>query len=146
MKFELELKNEPISNESLIADMQRVAKALGRASLRYHEYKSQGKFSPNTVTRRFGGWNKALELARLTRFVNTEFPMKNCSRIWKRFGFGWVANHDEKRFPKRIPSTAAVHTSIDSKHGTQRYEPSQPTSMLLKTPRVDNWSDKNLEV
>ncbi len=31
MRFELDLKNEPISNEALIADMQRAAKALGRA-------------------------------------------------------------------------------------------------------------------
>jgi hypothetical protein len=90
MKYELELKNEPISNESLIADMQRVAKALGRASLRYHEYKSQGRFSPNTITRRFGGWNKALELSGLTKVrqyrISDEELFKNLEGVWTRLG------------------------------------------------------------
>ncbi len=90
MKFELDLKNEPISNEALIADMQRVAKALGRASLRYHEYKSQGKFSPNTVTRRFGGWNNALELAGLTKVhqyrISDEELFRNLEDVWIRLG------------------------------------------------------------
>ncbi len=90
MKFELDLKNEPISSEALIADMQRVAKALGGASLRYREYKSQGKFSPNTVMRRFGGWNKALELAGLTKVhqyrISDEELFKNLEDIWIRLG------------------------------------------------------------
>lgn len=90
MKFELDLKNEPISNEALIADMQHVAKALGRMSLRYHEYKSQGKFSPNTVTRRFGGWNKALEVAGLTKVhqyrISDEELFKNLEDVWTRLG------------------------------------------------------------
>lgn len=70
--------------------MQRVAKALGRAALRYHEYKSQGQFSPNTVTRRFGGWNKALELAGLTKVhqyrISDEELFKNLEDVWIRLG------------------------------------------------------------
>lgn len=120
MKFELDLKNEPISNEALIADIQRVAKALGRASLRYHEYKSQGKFSPNTITRRFGGWNKALELAELTKVhqyrISDEELFKNLEDVWTRL----TAGRDAKRSRNRIPSTAAVHTSIGSRHGRLR--------------------------
>ncbi|MBH0203008.1 MAG: hypothetical protein HP496_12130 [Nitrospira sp.] len=110
MKFELELKNEPISNESLIADMQRVAKALGRASLRYHEYKSQGKFSPNTVTRRFGGWNKALELAGLTKIrqyrISDEELFKNLEEVWIRLG----------RQPRREEISKSHSKYIGSKH------------------------------
>lgn len=90
MKFELNLKNEPISNEALIADMQRVAKALGRTSLPRDEYKSQGQFSPNTVERRFGGWNKALELAGLTIVhhyrISDEELFKNLEDVWIRLG------------------------------------------------------------
>lgn len=90
MKFELALKNEPISNEALITDVQRVAKTLGRVSLRYHEYKSQERFSPNTVTRRFGGWNKAMELTGLTKVrqyrISDEELFKNLEDIWIRLG------------------------------------------------------------
>lgn len=90
MKFELDLKNERVSNEELLGDLSRVAGVLGRKSLRYHEYKAQGRFSPNTVTRRFGTWNKALQLAGLTKVRQYRIPdqalFKNIEELWIRLG------------------------------------------------------------
>lgn len=90
VKFELDLKNERVADEALIADLQRVAAALERKSLRYHEYKAQGQFSPNTVTRRFGSWNKALQLAGLTKTrqykISDEELFKNLEDLWIRLG------------------------------------------------------------
>lgn len=90
MKFELDLKNERVADETLIADVQRVAADLGRNSLRFHEYKARGKFSPNTVVRRFGTWNKALELAGLTKVrqykISDEELFKNLEDLWIRLG------------------------------------------------------------
>mgnify|MGYP000487194547 CR=1 FL=1 len=62
MEFKLNEYHRNIPNEELLADIKRVAKSLNKNPLTQRDYKKQGKYGTNTIRRRFGGWNKALEL------------------------------------------------------------------------------------
>lgn len=62
MEFILNEYHRNVSDEELLADMKRVAQELKTNALTIQDYKKQGRYSPTTVRRRFGGWNKALEL------------------------------------------------------------------------------------
>lgn len=65
MKFELEPDNRNCPEEALIADLRDVAERLRKASVTQDEYNGQGRFSPATIKKRFGTWNRALGLAGL---------------------------------------------------------------------------------
>ncbi|MBE7064637.1 MAG: hypothetical protein E7384_02325 [Ruminococcaceae bacterium] len=65
MKFEYQEYNKKATDDELIDDVTRVAKEHGLSSLSMHEYKTYGSFDNSTITRRFGTWNHALELAGL---------------------------------------------------------------------------------
>ena len=62
MEFKLKEYHRNIPNEELLADIKRVAKSLNKNPLTQRDYKKKGKYGTNTIRRRFGGWNKALEL------------------------------------------------------------------------------------
>ena len=51
-----------LSDESLIAELQRVAKRLGKNTVTREDLNQYGKVSPDTIHRRFG-WSKALKKA-----------------------------------------------------------------------------------
>ena len=65
MKFEYQEYNKKATDDELIDDVKRVAREHGLSSLSMHEYKTYGSFDNSTITRRFGTWNHALELAGL---------------------------------------------------------------------------------
>lgn len=65
MKFELKVYHRNISDDALIKNIKRVAKKLDKNTLTTSEYRQQGKFSPKTITNRFGSWPAALEKAGL---------------------------------------------------------------------------------
>lgn len=65
MKFELEESLRGASDEELLEDLRRSAKALGRDTITMAKYEEFGKTHPSTIIRRFGSWPKALELAGL---------------------------------------------------------------------------------
>ena len=62
MEFELNEYHRNIPNEELLADIKRVATSLDKNPLTQKDYKKQGKYGTNTIRRRFGSWNKAIEL------------------------------------------------------------------------------------
>ena len=62
MKFELNEYHRNIPNEELLADIKRVAKFLDKNPLTQRDYKTKGKYDTNTIRKRFGSWNKAIEL------------------------------------------------------------------------------------
>jgi hypothetical protein len=64
MRFELAPDNRGADNETLLKDLRRVARDLGKDSLSQEEYNHFGRFHSATVKNRIG-WNKALELASL---------------------------------------------------------------------------------
>ena len=65
MKFELNEYHRNVSDEELIADVKRVAETLGKNTLNAKEYALHGKYSQNTMLRRFGPWRNVLELCSL---------------------------------------------------------------------------------
>lgn len=62
MEFKLNEYHRNIPDEELLTDIKRVAKSLNKNPLTQRDYKKQGKYGTNTIRRRFGSWNKAIEL------------------------------------------------------------------------------------
>ena len=90
MKFELKEYHHGITNEELIADLQRVAKELKKDSVTHFEIEEKGKYSTNTYIRRFGSWLRALEKAGLKKTINMntteEELFKNLEEVWIKLG------------------------------------------------------------
>lgn len=61
MKFELNAYHRNVSEEELLDDLKRVADLYQKNTITRDEYKKYGKYGTNTFTRRFGGWNSAVE-------------------------------------------------------------------------------------
>lgn len=76
MKFVLEESHLGVTDEELLADIIRVAKALKKQSITIRDYDNDGgKYNSSTIIRRFGTWNSALDQAGLPR--NQTFWTKN---------------------------------------------------------------------
>ncbi len=90
MKFELDNYNRNTPDETLIADLKRVANDLGKSPT-IDEYNERGTYHATTITRRFGNWFKALEIAGLeaTRSplnISEEELFKNVEEVWLKLG------------------------------------------------------------
>lgn len=77
------------------------------------EYDKLGKFSSSSLERRFGGWNKTLELAnlgksRISRYSNEEL-FENLENVWIKLGR--QPRHSEMRQP-----LSPIYGSIYDKH------------------------------
>lgn len=67
MEFKLNDYHRNISDEELINDLRSVAKQLGKDSITIEDYKhGGGKYSRDTISRRFGGWIAALQKSGLS--------------------------------------------------------------------------------
>lgn len=90
MKFKLEQYHRNVSKEELINDIIRVKKILNKDTLSYRDYDSNGKYSSNTIIRRFETWNNALQLAGIT--LNVKFNISeeelfdNLEKVWIKLG------------------------------------------------------------
>lgn len=78
MKFELTPDNRGASDEVLLGDLRRVAGLLGSDFVPRDKYDDHGRFHPKTLVKRFGTWNKALELARLRVHKPMNLEAKRC--------------------------------------------------------------------
>ena len=66
MEFRLNEYHRNIPNNDLLEDILRVANELGKDTITTNDYKTNGgKYGPNTIQRRFGGWLNALQLCGL---------------------------------------------------------------------------------
>lgn len=63
MRFELNEYHRNVSDEDLILDLQRVVTDYNILFLTTEAYKKFGKYSKDTISRRFGSWGKALQKA-----------------------------------------------------------------------------------
>src|SRR5690349_779014 len=90
MKFELQLKTRNNSKEDLIADLQKVAKEIDQNSITAITYTEKGRYGVNTMLRRFGSWNKALDAAGLSLNNRLNIPdeelFENLANIWQTIG------------------------------------------------------------
>jgi hypothetical protein len=88
--FKLKPWNRGVSDEELLADLQRVAKLLNRQSMKRNEYVAHGKYSYATFERRFDSWNVALLKAGLqtsgNRNVSDQELVENLERVWIALG------------------------------------------------------------
>lgn len=78
-----------ISNDDLIADMKNVANFLSVQVLTAADYDEHGKYHSRTISKRFGTWNKALEIARLqiaNKFYSENELFENLALVWMRLG------------------------------------------------------------
>ena len=78
------------SDEALLGDLRKTARKLGKRSVTFSEYSSQGKFTASRLYHRFGGWNKALVKAGLKVTKMSAIPldelMRNLKKVWDSLG------------------------------------------------------------
>jgi hypothetical protein len=90
MKYELSFRNNSGTNAELLEDLKRVAEKLGTDYLSSRDYEEYGKYSANTIGRRFGKWNKALEKAGLkityTPNISEKELFENLEDVWIKLG------------------------------------------------------------
>jgi hypothetical protein len=91
MKFELKEWVGGASDDELLDDMRRCAKAFGKDTITGSEYEDIGKAHPDTIRRRFGSWSKALTLAGLRphggrRGITDEELFENIKSLWISLG------------------------------------------------------------
>ncbi len=88
MRFELEPHHRDTPDDTLIADLRRVAAEAGSSSVTIDQYNERGQYHATTLTRRFGSWFKALELAWLPRTRNLNIPdeafFENLVEVWTK--------------------------------------------------------------
>ena len=78
------------SDEEMIADIKRVAEALGVATISAREYSIYGKYHASTLINNRGPWNKILELAGMKPILNRNFSnedlFEEIERMWIMLG------------------------------------------------------------
>lgn len=90
-RFELRhTQGVEVSLEELLSDLKRIAAKSGRSTVTSREYESAGRYSPDTVQRRFGSWNEALKQAGFdisNEFnINKDRLFENLERLWISLG------------------------------------------------------------
>jgi hypothetical protein len=88
--YEQARRREKIPKGDLIADLRRVARELGTATVTARTYAEKGAFGKTTFLRRFGAWNAALQAAGLEvdRTLNNadEVLLANLGQVWRHLG------------------------------------------------------------
>lgn len=154
MKFELEPHHRNVPDEELIADVKRVAAALGKSSVTIDEYNERGQFHSTTLTRRLGSWFAVLERAGLEKtrnlHISNEELFDNLVEVWLRLGRQPKYNDLTKAVSKFSSGTyekrfggwrAALEAFV--KWANEGEVPSAPEVQekvaTRKTPRNINW-------
>ena len=57
--------NAPVSDQDILDDLKRVSNELGLEKVTQRLYGENGQYDVTTATRKFGSWNKALDMAGL---------------------------------------------------------------------------------
>jgi hypothetical protein len=91
MKFELEDSIRGASDEELLEDLCRCAKAIGRDTITMAQYDEIGRACARTILNRFGSWPKALEqaglqLSRSKVGITDEELFENIKSLWISLG------------------------------------------------------------
>ena len=87
MKYTLQLKNAPITDEELKTDVLKVANLIAPEPLSSKKYDELGKYNSDTVSRRFGNrrWNEAMTALglKLAQVFHSEKDLfDNISNVW----------------------------------------------------------------
>lgn len=159
MKYQLDSFNRNTPDAELISDLKKVAKQLGKSPT-IDEYNERGSFHATTLTRRFGGWLKALKTANLK---NTRTPMnipeeklfENLEEVWEKLGRQPRYTDIEKPFSKYSAGTyehrfgswrkslesfvSFMNENGDEAHSNDLIQKTTKVSTRHKTKRAINW-------
>lgn len=106
----------PVSDEELIADLQRVAQSLSSDTVPQKKYGALGTFDYSTVIRRFGSWNNALRLADLSISnevdISDERLFENLLTLWQHLG------RQPRRSELSSPPSAFSQTPYNRRFGS----------------------------
>ena len=98
------------SDGDVIFDLKRVAKIINKTTLCHSEYSAHGEYHATTLMRKYGSWNKILELAgmklNLQRNFSNEEMFEEIERVWTILG--------------RQPTTTDINNGI-SKYSLNSY-------------------------
>jgi hypothetical protein len=91
MKFELEEYHRTVTDEELLAELQRVASKLNKTAISRAANDEHGKYHSATYVRRFGSWFTALEKAGLETTatpinISDEDLFHNLEEMWIKLG------------------------------------------------------------
>lgn len=104
VKFALKPDNRGAPDEVLLEDLRRVASVLKRDSLPRDDYDQHGRFHPKTLVKRFGSWNKALELADLRVKKPNNLTKDDCledlRRVATKIGKSSITVEEYRQFGK----------------------------------------------
>lgn len=84
------VSGQPVSDEELISDLKNVADKIKHSKLSQREYHSNGHYHESTIIRRFGSWNKALQIAGLgisnEVYLDDLRLFENVFKMWEYYG------------------------------------------------------------
>jgi hypothetical protein len=156
MRFELEPHHRDTPNDDLIGDLRRVANEVGTSSVTIDQYNERGRYYATTLTRRFGSWFKALELAGLPRTrnlnISDEELFENLVEVWTKIGIQPKYSHLTKEISRYSSGT------YENRFGTWRQAlivfvnwanegvtPAVEARLQInirRTPRTANWRQR----
>ena len=142
------VQGAPASDAELLEDLAAVAHSQGWPTVGLRQYEKLGKFSHTTVSRRFGSWNKALQLAGLATSneinLSDEMLFENLLVLWQHFG-----RQPRRSELARPPSTisqspynrrfgswlGALDAFVTYANGAGTEAPASPKTEVLRTGR-----------
>lgn len=79
-----------VPDDDLLADLRQVAEERGASSVTMERYAAFGRYGSETVRRRFGSWNEALQRAGLQPSKQWRIPdeklFANLESVWRHLG------------------------------------------------------------
>ena len=106
----------PVTDQELIADLQRIASSLGSGTVPQKTYGSLGTFDYSTLIRRFGSWNNALWVAGLSISNEISYSderlFENLLVLWQYFG------RQPRRSELSSPPSAISQTPYNRRFGS----------------------------
>jgi 5-methylcytosine-specific restriction endonuclease McrA len=158
MRYELESHHRDVTDQELINDLARVANDINASTVTIDTYNEKGRFHATTLTRRFGSWFKALELAGLkkTRNLNisNEMLFENLVEVWTKLGrqpkyndlTKDVSLYSSATYEKRFDTWRKALEAFVSWANEGVLPPvnqTVPTGVVgRKTPRTANWRQR----
>jgi len=143
MKYELEPDNYNCPDEVLLKDLLAVAHRLGKNSLSKDKYNEQGRFCAATMQKRFGSWNRALELSGFSKLKRINIPhdelIADLRRVATELKLETVSSSLYDSHGKfSIPTVSRAFGSWPQSLSAANLKPTENTSKIPKEELFDN--------
>lgn len=108
--------NAPIAEHELLSGIRRVAQQLGKTTISSGEYAQFCKYSKDSCYKKFGTWNRALELAGLEPYeqvsgkrIDDEDLLQEIESLWVQLGRQPTATDIRNGYSKYTLNTYSRH-------------------------------------